>query len=84
VGLVVEGKSGAMVELNTATDFVARSPIFQSAATALASIALEVRGDHDRLLNAPSHSRALNLISVSPLLGSRMTPREIDIRSPRS
>jgi elongation factor Ts len=54
VGLVVERRCGAMAELNAETDFVARSPIFQKAAAALAPIALDVRGDHDRLLNAPS------------------------------
>lgn len=54
VGLAVEGTSGALVELNAETDFVARNPAFQQAATAFAAIALAVRGDHERLLKAAS------------------------------
>ena len=54
VGLAVEGTSGALVELNAETDFVARNPAFQQAATAFAAIALAVGGDHERLLKAAS------------------------------
>ena len=54
VGLVVEGTTGAIVELNTETDFVARTEGFRSTAAALASIALRVQGDYGRLLNAPA------------------------------
>jgi elongation factor Ts len=54
VGLVVEGTSGAIVELNTETDFVARTEAFRTAAAAFARIALDVKGDHDALLNAPA------------------------------
>jgi len=54
VGLVVEGTKGAIVELNTETDFVARTQAFRSAAAAVASIALSMHGDHGRLLNAPA------------------------------
>jgi len=54
VGLVVEGTSGAIVELNTETDFVARTEAFRSAAAACARVALGVRGDRDALLRAPA------------------------------
>jgi elongation factor Ts len=54
VSLVVEGGNGAIAELNTETDFVARTEAFQAAAAALASVALSVRGDHGTLLNAPA------------------------------
>jgi elongation factor Ts len=54
VGLVVEGTAGAVAELNTETDFVARTPAFRSAAAAFASIALRVQGDHGSLLKAPA------------------------------
>ena len=54
VGLVVEGTRGAIAELNTETDFVARNDAFRSAAAAFARIALDVNGDHGRLLNAPA------------------------------
>ncbi|MEO8260377.1 MAG: translation elongation factor Ts [Acidobacteriota bacterium] len=54
VGLVVTGTTGAIAELNTETDFVARTESFRQAAAAFAGIALEVQGDHGRLLTAPS------------------------------
>jgi elongation factor Ts len=54
VGLVVAGTRGAIAELNTETDFVARTQAFQEAAAACAAIALRVRGDHGLLLNAPA------------------------------
>jgi elongation factor Ts len=52
VGLAVEGTRGAIAELNTETDFVARTPAFQHAAAAFARIALRVHGDRGTLLNA--------------------------------
>ena len=54
VGLVVDETAGAVVELNTETDFVARTQAFQDAAAAFARIALSVRGDHGALLHAPA------------------------------
>ncbi len=52
VSLVVDGNRGAIVELNTETDFAARTPAFQEAASALARLALDVNGDRDALLDA--------------------------------
>src|SRR6185369_14417793 len=40
VGIVVDGNKGAVVELNTETDFAARTPALQDAASALARLAL--------------------------------------------
>ena len=54
VGVVVKGGEAAIAELNTETDFAARTQAFQNAASAFAGIALSVRGDHGMLLNAPS------------------------------
>jgi len=54
VGLVVDGTRGAIVELNTETDFAARNQAFRSAAAAFAGLALGMHGDHDALLNAPA------------------------------
>jgi elongation factor Ts len=52
VGLVVDENRGAIVELNTQTDFAARTPAFREAASALARLALDVNGDRDALLAA--------------------------------
>ena len=48
------GDDGAIVELNTETDFVARTEAFRNAAAAFAGIALGVQGDRSRLLDAPA------------------------------
>jgi elongation factor Ts len=45
-------KLGAIVELNTQTDFAARTPAFHEAASVLARLALDVNGDRDALLEA--------------------------------
>jgi elongation factor Ts len=52
VGLIVDGSKGAMAELNTETDFVARTEAFQNAAAAFANTALSVQGDRGMLLSA--------------------------------
>jgi elongation factor Ts len=54
VGLLVDGTRGAIVELNTETDFVARTQAFQQTVASLAKVALEVNGDRDALLAAPA------------------------------
>lgn len=50
VGVRVEGRRGAMVEVNSETDFVARNPEFQDLVRLVAELALEVGGDLERLL----------------------------------
>jgi len=52
VSLVVDENRGAILELNTQTDFAARTPAFHEAASALARLALDVNGDRDALLEA--------------------------------
>jgi elongation factor Ts len=54
VGLVVDGSRGAVIELNTETDFVARTAVFQDAVTSFARVALEVPASHEALLAAPA------------------------------
>jgi elongation factor Ts len=54
VGVLVDGTRGAIAELNTETDFVARTQAFRNAAAAFTSIALGVNGDRSRLLSAPA------------------------------
>ncbi|MSO75200.1 MAG: elongation factor Ts [Alphaproteobacteria bacterium] len=49
VGVVVEGSKGALVEVNSETDFVARNPQFQEAVQAIVRAALGAGGDLDRL-----------------------------------
>ncbi|MEO1029116.1 MAG: translation elongation factor Ts [Pseudomonadota bacterium] len=54
VSLSDDGKSGAVVELNAETDFVARNEGFQTAVAQIASTALGTAGDIDSLKAAPA------------------------------
>jgi elongation factor Ts len=53
VGVVADGTAGAMVEINSETDFVARNEDFQSLVSKTAAVALSVGGDFDALQAAP-------------------------------
>ncbi|RMD89187.1 MAG: translation elongation factor Ts, partial [Alphaproteobacteria bacterium] len=52
IGVAVEGTKGAMVEVNSETDFVARNPQFQDFVRTVAGLALTVEGDTEALLAA--------------------------------
>lgn len=54
VSLSDDGKSGAVVELNAETDFVARNEGFQTAVAQIAATALSTAGDIDSLKAAPA------------------------------
>lgn len=54
VAVSADGKTGAMVELNAETDFVARNETFQTALRQFAEIALETDGTVEALAGAPS------------------------------
>ena len=49
VGLAIDGNRGALVEVNSETDFVARNEVFQSLVRSLADLALEHQGDLDAI-----------------------------------
>lgn len=49
VAVAVSGNSGAMIELNAETDFVARNVLFQGAAKAVAATALKIGTDVEAL-----------------------------------
>jgi len=61
VGVVANGTSGAVVEVNSETDFVARNEAFQQMVTAIAKTALAVNGDADKLLAATFPGSALTV-----------------------
>ena len=52
IGLVAVPGRGAVVEVNSETDFVARNPEFQAAVRAIAGLALGAEGDLERLRGA--------------------------------
>jgi elongation factor Ts len=49
VGMAVDGNRGAVVEVNSETDFVARNDTFQSMVGEIAKLALEADGDVEKL-----------------------------------
>lgn len=49
VGVAVQGTSGAVVEVNSETDFVAKNDIFQSFVRAVAGLSVDVGGDVAKL-----------------------------------
>jgi len=53
VGVAVEGNRGAVVEVNSETDFVAKNELFQEFVGTVARIALDKGGDIDLIAGAP-------------------------------
>jgi elongation factor Ts len=64
------GTSGAMIELNAETDFVARNELFQTLAKSLAELALEHGEDVEKLKNAKEKSGKTAAEAVSALVGT--------------
>jgi len=62
VGLVVDGVEGAVVEVNSETDFVARNDQFQKLVQEIAKLAPKATGDVDALgsMTMPSHGKSVN------------------------
>jgi elongation factor Ts len=52
IGLKAEGTAGAMVEVNSETDFVARNDVFQLFVNNVTAVTLDVGGDFDALKTA--------------------------------
>ena len=61
VAVAVAGKAGAIVEVNSETDFVARNEAFQKFASTAAQIALQKGGDLDKILAAPYPGTSRNV-----------------------
>jgi elongation factor Ts len=53
IGVATKGAEGAMAEVNSETDFVARNAQFQELVRGIAQLALEAKGDLARLLALP-------------------------------
>ena len=54
VGVASSGKTAALVEVNSETDFVARNVEFQAAVRSIANVALANKGDAEKTLHAPA------------------------------
>jgi elongation factor Ts len=61
VGVIADGTRGALVEVNSETDFVARNEAFQTMVNSITATALSVGGDTDKLLAATYPGSALSV-----------------------
>ena len=79
VGVAVSGGVGAVVEVNSETDFVARNEDFQGFVRAVADLAVEAKGDMDALIAAayPGSGRnvADQLTHMVATIGENMRAR---------
>jgi elongation factor Ts len=79
VGVEVDGRRGAMVEVNSETDFVARNQDFQALVRAITRLALETGGERDRLLQAKTpaggHSVADEITQAVAVIGENINLR---------
>lgn len=79
VGIAVDGKRAAMVEINAETDFVARNEAFQAFVSTVARLALDVEGDLDALGRQPypgtDRSVAEQLTHLIATIGENMALR---------
>jgi elongation factor Ts len=79
VGVAVEGSRGAIVEINSETDFVARNEVFQHFVADVVRIALDQDGDLERILASayPETGRTVaeELTHQIATIGENMTLR---------
>jgi elongation factor Ts len=77
VAIAVEGKTGAVIELNSETDFVSRNDKFQAAARQIASQALKVNGDVEALKSSKGVSGTVSddVTNLIAAIGENMTLR---------
>jgi elongation factor Ts len=85
IGLAVEGRRAALVEVNSETDFVARNPDFQAMVNAIATAALKTGGDveslRDTAYQGSSQRIADKLAEMVATIGENMTLRRTAVLS---
>jgi elongation factor Ts len=84
IGVAVEGSTGALVEVNSETDFVARNETFKAFAKEAARLAHTTAGDVDRLLSVPMASGATvqeTLTELIAKIGENMNVRRAAVLS---
>jgi elongation factor Ts len=85
VGICVDQGRGALVEINTETDFVSRNPDFQTFVASVAKLALETGGDLEVLKRSPypgtSRSVEEQLTHLIATMGENMNLRRVAVLS---
>lgn len=77
VGVIVQGKEGAVVELNSETDFVARNAEFQAFLSEVLSVALAQKGDIESVKTAQIGDKSVAdaLTALIAKIGENMSLR---------
>lgn len=77
VGVVVEGNKGAIVELNSETDFVARNAEFQAMLSKMLGAALATNGDVEAMKNETADGKTMadTLTELIAKIGENMSLR---------
>jgi elongation factor Ts len=82
IGVVTEGASGAVVEVNSETDFVARNDRFQSMVREIAGLALKAQVSVEKLKSSPfpgaKHTVAEHIADMVATIGENMSLRRTD------
>jgi len=85
VGVAVEGNNGAVVEVNSETDFVSRNDQFQGFVSTVAKLALASNGDLDALnaMDYPETGRTVaeELTHLISTIGENMNIRRVQVLS---
>ncbi|MEX0589845.1 MAG: translation elongation factor Ts [Xanthobacteraceae bacterium] len=81
VGLIVSGKKGVLVEVNSETDFVARNDLFQGLVKMIAQVAADVGTDLDKINAAKigGNSVADAIATTIAKIGENMTLRRAGV-----
>ena len=83
VGVAVDGSTGAMVEVNSETDFVARNDQFQAFVSTVANLALTSNGDVEALkaMDYPGTGRIVadELTQLISTIGENMNIRRVQV-----
>lgn len=82
VGIAVEGTRGAVVEVNSETDFVARNALFRAFVSGIADLACQVGGDLDALKaatwSASGRTVGEEVTDLAATIGENITLRRVD------
>ncbi len=83
VGVKVEGNKGAVVEVNSETDFVAKNDIFQAYVEDAAKVALAAGGDVEAMKNAADNGKTFGerLTDMIARIGENMNLRRAKVVS---
>jgi elongation factor Ts len=79
IGVALKDKAGAVVEVNSETDFVARNEVFQATVKEIAELALKTKGDVEKLsaTKVPSANKSVadHLQELVGKIGENLTLR---------